>query len=219
MIDISQQEALFIAIGELLPHCVSAYAIGGTALMLRSMKNSTLDIDIVFDTNTDRALFITALKTLGARESDVTLVYGLKEHTPYMLELKGARFDLFVNKIITSIFSEPMKQRAQQTHEFGRNFIIKAADAHDVLIMKSVTSREKDEIDIVRISQSISINWKTIVDEAQEQVSLGNEKAILSLGERLETLNNRKALVVPQSVLDSLWKLLKKQVRARKKEK
>ncbi|MBS3083857.1 hypothetical protein J4423_03570 [Candidatus Pacearchaeota archaeon] len=216
MIDITQQEEMFIAIGNILPRKIEAYAIGGTALMLMSVKNSTLDVDLVFDKIEDRLEFYNALKRLGAKESDVTLVYGLKSNTPLMLEFNNCRFDMFMNKIVSSYLSDSMKERSMQIHEFGK-LIIKAADPNDVLIMKSVTSREKDIDDIISIVNKSQVNWDVIVNESEEQVRLGNETAILGLGEKLEKLGSRKIIAVPKDVLDKLWKLLSK--RAKKNDK
>lgn len=212
MIEIQQQEAMLIKIGNILEKRISVYAIGGTAMMLRSIKDSTLDIDFVFDRKSDRDEFIIALRKLGAKDSNVTLIYGLKSNTPIVLEFENCRFDLFMNKIITSMFSEKMKSRAEQIHEFGKNLIVKVADPHDLIIMKSVTSRTKDLDDISTIVNKNPIHWDIIVEEAKEQLSFGNERAVLSLGEKIEKLNNQKAITVPKAILDELWKLLKRQI-------
>ena len=218
MVEISEQEELFIKIGNLLEKKISVYAIGGTAMMLRSIKNYTLDIDFVFDKKSDRDEFILTLKKMGFKESDVTLVYGLRNNVPIMLKLENIRIDLFMNKIITSTFSEKMKERAKQIHEFGKNLIVKVADPNDVIIMKSATSRNKDIEDITLIFKKSQINWEIIINEAEEQVSLGNEGAVLYLGEKLEKLNNKKEIVFPKETQDKLWKLLKKQVDKKAKE-
>ena len=221
MIDIKEQEELFILLGNTLKKRIYTYAIGGTAMMLKSIKDATLDIDLVFDKKEEREDIIIALKEIGAKDFDTAIVYGEKENIPVMLAIKRGHIDLFMNKIITSIFSEKMKERAEQIHEFGKNLIIKVADPHDVIIMKSVTSRAKDIEDIVRIAKKINVDWNIIIQEAKNQVKLGNEKAILSLGEKLEKLNNAKAIIIPKDVLGKLWTLLKKQIdkKAKKKSK
>jgi hypothetical protein len=216
MIDIVQQERMLIAIGNKLSKKISIYAIGGTAMMFRGIKNSTVDVDFVFDKYSDREEFRNTLKKLDAKESDVTKVYGLKKNTPLMLEFEDCRFDLFMNKIITSTFSDAMKGRAKQTHEFG-NLIIKVADPNDILIMKSVTSRTKDLEDITYIVNKSKINWDVITEEAKEQVKLGNEIAIMELGAKLEKLENDKAIKVSKEISDKIWKLFNKQVREKAK--
>lgn len=217
MIDIQQQEEMLIAIGKILSKRLQVYAIGGTAMMLRGIKNSTLDIDFVFDKKSDREEFMNVLKKLGAKESDVTLVYGLKSNTPLMLELSDCRFDMFLNKVINSTFSDAMKERANQTHEFG-NLIIKVADPNDILIMKSVTSRAKDLEDIIAVVNKSKIDWEIIVEEARTQVKLGNDAAIMNLGEKLEKLANQKVITAPKTIVDKIWKLFKKQVKERGKK-
>ncbi|MEK6915435.1 MAG: DUF6036 family nucleotidyltransferase [Nanoarchaeota archaeon] len=218
MIDVQQQEDMLIAIGRTLPKKMSVYAIGGTAMMFMGIKNATLDIDLVFNKKSDREEFMNVLRKLGAKESDVTLVYGLKSNTPLMLEFNNCRFDMFMDKIITSTFSDGMKERTKQTHEFG-NLIIKIADPSDILIMKSVTSRDKDLEDIISIVNKSRINWNNIVEESKEQVRLGNETVILGLGEKLEKLINQKMIFVPKSITDKIWKLFTKQVKEKAKKK
>jgi hypothetical protein len=218
MIDVQQQEDMLIAIGRELTKKISIYAIGGTAMMFLGIKNSTLDVDFVFDKKRDREEFMNVLRKLGAKESDVTLVYGLKNNTPLMLEFKNCRFDLFMNKIITSTFSDAMKERAKQTHEFG-NLIIKIVDPNDILIMKSATSRDKDLDDIIVIVNKSKINWDTIVEESKEQVRLGNDTAIMGLGEKLEKLSNKKAISLPKAISDKIWASFNAQVESNSKKK
>lgn len=223
MIDITNQEALFNEIGRALPKRLIVYSIGGTAMMLQGLKGETLDIDLVFDKETDRKLFIETLEAMKFRKDERRVIeqYGLKKNTPEMLRLESDQFifDLFLNKIVSSVFSEGMKSRAKKTHEFGINFVIKAADPHDILIMKSVTGRAKDNDDIVSIINNNKIDWNVVIDEAKEQVRLGNETAIMGLGERLEKLSNQKIIIVPKEVNETIWKLFNKQVKEKSKNK
>jgi len=211
MINIQEQEAILLAIGNLLPKKLDVYAVGGTAMMLRGIKNSTLDIDIIFNNGKNRAGFIEVLKKLGAKEFDATITYGLRNNSPIMLEFRDCRFDLFTDKVISSNFSDKMKERAKQIHEFG-NLVIHVADIHDIIIMKSATSREKDIEDIISIIDKNKIDWDIILEGAKEQVGIGNNRAVLSLGEKLEKLKEKHNVDVPQKILDDLWKILKRQV-------
>ena len=82
--------------------------------------------------------------------------------------------------------------------------------------MKCVTSRTKDWEDITSIIMKNDINWDIIIDEAQQQVNLGNESAILLLGEKLEKLNNEKIIYIHKQILDKLWEMLKEQINKKK---
>lgn len=221
MININAQEALFNQIGMALSKKLVVYSIGGTAMMLRGLKGETLDIDLVFDKESERGQFIETLADLGFKKDERRVIetYGLKKNTPAILRLESGDFifDLFLNKIISSVFSDGMKKRATQTHEFGSNLVIKAADPSDILIMKSVTGRAKDNDDIISIINNNTLNWDLILEEAQEQVCLGNETAIMGLGEKLEKLINQKLISVPIPITDKLWKLFTTQVKEKAK--
>lgn len=212
MLNKEQQEKIFSSIGKELKKPMQVYAIGGTSMMLRGAKENTLDIDLVFLNSDDRKIFLEAVGNLGFKNENAIKVYGLKENVPLMVNVLEGRIDLFLEKIITSTFSDNMKKRANETHEFGTNLLIKPADLNDVLIMKSATSRAKDEDDIVSIINKSQINWDVILEEVQSQIKLGNQLAIIGLGEVLERIHNKKFAPVPKSVLDSLWVLLNKQI-------
>ena len=128
-----------------------------------------------------------------------------------MIKVGDARLDLFLEEIISFKFSDAMIKRSQQIHQFGKNLTIKIADIHDLIIMKCATNRLKDEEDITSIFKSKDVDWNILIEEAQNQIKLGKEMAILELGNTLEKLHNKKKVIVPSWVLDKLWALLKKQ--------
>jgi len=212
MIDITQQQELFIDIAKKLPRKIIVYAIGGTAMMFLGLKEATKDVDLVFTSEDDRKVFKESAKSLGFDEGDVKIVYGKKDNVPEMINILDSRLDLFLTKIITSTFSESMKERASEIHEFDKNLIIKIANPNDILVMKAVTSREKDREDILNIINNFNVNWDIIIKESENQIKLGNERAVLDLGTTLEKLKNQNKLPIPPQVLDSLWKMLKDQI-------
>ena len=212
MISIKDQQNLFIEIAKKLPREIVTYAIGGTAMMFLGFKESTKDIDLVFTTLEDRRIFKEAAKQLGYKEMDSTIVYGAKNNCPEMITLGDARLDLFSLDVIDFTFSENMQKRAQQTHEFGKNLILKIADMHDIIMMKSATRRIKDEDDIVRIAKGSEIDWEILIKESQEQVKLGKERAVWDLISLLEKLNKDHKMKITHEILDRLFKLLKQQV-------
>lgn len=212
MIDTEQQQNLLLDIAKELKEKISAFAIGGTAMMLLGLKRQTLDIDLVFLSRKEREKFIFAAKSLGYSEMDSKIVYGAKNNKPLMIKLSDARLDLFVNEIITSKFSEAMQKRAEKVRQFDDNLIIKIADVNDLVVMKCVTEREKDISDILELLKSREINWNVIIEEAKNQIMLGNERAVLDIGTTFEKLNNKYSAQIPQSVLENLWEILKNQI-------
>jgi hypothetical protein len=216
MISIKDQQNLFIEIARKLPREITAYAIGGTAMMFLGFKESTKDIDLVFTKLDDRKAFKESAKQLGYKEMDSTIVYGVKNNCPEMITLGDARLDLFSLDVIDFNFSESMQKRAQQTHQFGNNLFLKIADVHDIIMMKSATRRIKDEDDIVRIAQGSKIDWEILIKESQEQVKLGKEKAVWDLISLLENLNKKHKMKISRELIDKLYKLFNKQADKKK---
>lgn len=192
---------------------ITAYAVGGTAMMFLGFKDTTLDIDIIFENEKDRDILKEAVISLGYQEIDAIKVYGTRTNRPQMFRLDEERFDLFVVSVIDFIFSENMKKRAEQTHQFGDTLVLKIANPHDIILMKCATDRLKDKDDARKIINSTQIDWNILIEEAKKQMELGREKAAFSLGCFLEDLKNDMKVDVPQEILDKLFEIVEKQAK------
>lgn len=217
MITVDEQQKLFLNIARILNKKVTAYAVGGTAMMFLGIKDSTLDIDLVFENEKDKYTFKEAIKSLGYREIDAIKVYGARRNQPEMLKLNDERFDLFVVEVIDFVFSENMQRRAESIHQFGENLILKIADPHDIILMKCATDRLKDKDDARKIIDLGKIKWELLVEEAKKQIKLGKDKAAFELGCFLEDLKREMKVDIPQKVLDDLFEIVMKQVEEKKK--
>ncbi|MDP7506564.1 MAG: hypothetical protein QF362_03930 [Candidatus Woesearchaeota archaeon] len=210
MISIERQQKLLLNVSRRLKKPVTMYAIGGTAMMFLGFKEATLDIDLVFEKEEDRTVFKEAVKDIGYHELDSIEIYGAKRNQPLMLRLDDERFDLFLVNVIDFIFSKQMMKRAEKTHQFNNNLILKVADPHDIILMKCATDRMKDIDDARNIIKEITIDFKVIIEEARNQIELGRQSAAFELGEFLENLK-KTGVKIPQKVLDELFKIVKKQ--------
>jgi len=218
MISIEEHQKLLLNIARRLKEKITAYAIGGNALMFLGIKDSTLDIDLVFENEKDKNLFKEALKEIGYVEMDSCVVYGRKNNPPEMLTLLNERFDLFVEEVIDFIFSDTMRKRAVRTYQFGENLMLKIADPHDIILMKCATERVKDMDDVRKIMELTNIDWKVVIEEAKKQMILGKERAAFDLGFFLEKLKKIKK-DIPQKIIDELFEIVKKQAGEKRKEK
>jgi len=218
MISIEQQQKLLLSISRELKGQITAYAIGGTAMMFLGLKDATLDIDLVFDDVESKSLFKSAAEKLGYSEMDAFKVYGAKNDKPDMLTRGDERFDLFVVNVIDFIFSDAMKMRAADMHQFGDNLLLKIADPHDLILMKCATDRLKDLDDARKIIERMPIDWKIMIKEAKTQVSLGKDHALFDLGEFLEKLKKDMGQEIPDAVLDELWGLVQKQAKEKQRK-
>jgi len=213
MITIDQQQKILLNVARRLTKKITVYAIGGTAMMFLGFKDTTLDIDLVFESEKDRAIFKEAVKSLGYLEMDAINVYGAKRNTPEMFKLEDERFDLFVVEVVDFIFSDNMRKRAEQIHQFEDNLILKIANPHDIILMKCATDRIKDKDDARKIINSKKINWDIIIDETKKQIELGKDRAAFELGYFLENLKIKMNLNIPQEVLDKLFEIVEKQAK------
>lgn len=218
MITIDKQQKLFLNIAKTLNKKVTAYAIGGAAMMFLGIKDSTLDIDLVFENESARDIFKKALKSLGYSEIKGMKVYGAGSSQPEMLMLADERFDLFVIDVIDFVFSGNMRKRAESMHQFGENLIFKIADPHDIILMKCATDRLKDIDDARKIIGLGNIKWELLVEEAENQIQLGKVKAAFELGYFLEELKNKMKVKIPQKILDALFEIVRKQAEEKQKK-
>ncbi|NQU79731.1 hypothetical protein HQ545_08240 [Candidatus Woesearchaeota archaeon] len=219
MISIDEQQSLLLNISKGLKKKITVYAIGGTAMMFLGIKDTTLDIDLVFDNNEDKEAFKDAAKEIGYKELDGIEIYGARPNIPDMLKLKDERFDLFVDEVIDFVFSQEMKNRAEQTIEFEGNLTLNVANPQDIVLMKCATDRAKDKDDARKIIETSDINWDIVIEEAKNQIKLGKEKAYFELGCFLEELKEKLGVPVPQEVLDKLFTLVQEQAAKKTKGK
>ena len=173
--------------------------------------------DLVFTKKDDRKLFKEIAKSLGYKEMNPVIVYGVKNNCPEMINLGDSRLDLFLVEVIDFIFSENMQNRAEQIHQFGKNLILKIADKHDIILMKCATNRIRDEEDIVNIVKINDIDWKILIDEAKKQIELGKEGVFLEMGTLIEKLKYKYKFDIPKEIGDTFFELLKKQAELKKK--
>lgn len=101
-----------------------------------------------------------------------------------------------------------MKKRCEKTFEFGDKLILKVANYHDIILMKSATEREKDREDIRNIIGNMEINWDIIIEEARYQVNLDKWNSVFSLYDCLKDMKENMKVDIPQKVLNSLWDIL-----------
>lgn len=217
MIKIEEQEKILLAISKALKKKATAYAIGGTAMMFYGLKETTKDIDLVFESEEERDIFKEAAIAAGFESMDAITVYKNKKNRPEMVRTGDVRIDLFVNDIILFRFSSAMKQRAKKAYQFGDRLLLKAADMHDIILLKCATDRAKDIEDAFNIIKNMKVDWNIIIEGAENQVKLGKDIALLDLGDFFERINKKESNLVPARVLDRIYALLLKQIKAKKK--
>ena len=222
MINLEEQISLFKIIGTQLKSKVECIAIGGSAMMIYGVKNSTKDVDLVFLKKEDLEAVKKILFSSGFDErKNIRGIFREDEDAakPVMMEGTDTRFDLFLNEVIGFKIHEKTIERLKEIHEFG-NFIVKTASPEDILMMKGCTEREKDRDDAAELIKKFNINWEIIVDETSNQTKIGVVAFPLLLYDFLAELKNERKVNVPNETTKKLLAIAKKLFNElRKKEK
>ena len=219
MITSNDQRVLFIAIGKQLRKNIRCIAFGGTAMMYYGYKDETKDIDLLFENEPDRAEFIRVIETMGFSEGSPFKIYideKLRDpHRPLMYMREDARFDLFVKQIFHTVTSPNMKEDKFARHEFKgtHQLTVDALRKEFIVMLKSVTERDKDFEDILTIiKKDTQFNWQYLIDEVLWQHENGDTWVLMDTIKMLHEL--RKYVFVEQKYLKMLTgKLGKKQAK------
>lgn len=214
MINLEDQESLLKLISNYLKKDIICWAFGGTAMMFYGYKDSTKDIDLVFNSAEDREVFIEALKELDYSRRSLFNIYKEEKtkdkNAPLMYSRGDERFDLFVKKVFRTELSETIKTRFFARHDFTekRSLVIYVVSKEDIILLKSITEREKDFEDILKIcSTEKNINWDTITDEAISQYKKGDKFILVDLEQSM--LKLKKYIFIKKGYIEKLYKAQK----------
>jgi DNA-binding Lrp family transcriptional regulator len=148
-------EALLKEIDKKLKERIEVYIIGGVNLVLRGLKISTKDIDLIVEKKHYKAL------------KDVLISLGFS-FSNNIFEKEKYRIDVFVERVINGYYlSERMKKDREKIFEF-KNLVAYLLPLEYVFLFKSYSSREID-IEDCKIIAERGIDWKKVLQECLEQ--------------------------------------------------
>jgi len=174
---------IFKAIDSKATNKISAYMIGGGALMQFGLKGLTKDIDLVVKSKKEYDALYKILKSLMYKETALT--NGISRlSVSAALQKEDARIDMFLDKICGKMsFSSAMVSRSKIFFE-GKNFSVYTASIEDIFVFKTITDREGDKADCEAIIRQ-GPNWNTILAEIREQAKKGEQVWLTYINERL----------------------------------
>ena len=145
------------------------YMIGGGAMCLRNLKDTTFDIDLIVLSKKEFDLLYFALKSAGYDVVDQELFKEAVYKNAVVVFQKGpSRIDVFIKNIVGMLdFSKRMVARAE-VFEKKDNLKICLASNTDILLLKSLSDREKDLDDIESLLRE-NIDWQAIFKECDLQ--------------------------------------------------
>lgn len=208
MINTQDQEELFKLISNYLEHDLDCVAIGGTAMMFLGYKNTTKDIDLVFDDKKKLQVFISAIAKLGYVEMSLEGVYDERRRKqkgrPRVFTRGDERFDLFVSGVFG--FNLNIKEELFiHRHDFlgKKEFIVKVLPKELLVLLKSITGRDRDQEDIEAIIvKEKLIDWDLIISSAIEQRK-NNSWLLYDLESSMQLL--RKKTFIKQKYFQAIY--------------
>jgi len=201
---------LFENLGRALTRPIKVYILGGAALTLRDIKESTVDIDIIVEDLNSYKTLVKALQSLGFIRED-----RLRFRNP----ITDDSMDVDIGKFIRLPFYAELKKDAQLLGVFG-NLTVLLLSNESIILFKSLTEREKDIDDIAAIIRKEDISWDKLVQTAvsitKKELEKKGAKGIVLVYEVLVTLervNEKYHNLVSQNVLRKIEKIAKKYYR------
>lgn len=188
----------FDSIGEELNRDMDVYLIGGGNLILRGLKDSTKDIDVVLEGKENLDGFVKALQRAGyERNTELKSTYERLGARTVLEKAHHPRWDIFVEKVAGSLkLTEEMKDRIVKKETFGA-LTVQLVSLTDIFLFKSVTDREGDLEDAALIMEQGEVNWDNLIEEIKKQESVGERYFSFSVLSTLDILQERYDLVSP----------------------
>jgi predicted transcriptional regulator len=185
-------------LGDRLPRTIDAYLLGGGNLILRGLKDSTKDVDIVVEESDTFRILAEALQEQGYEErQDLEDAYQQLDPS-IVLEKEGfPRWDIFVETVAGQLRLTPeMKERCDERREFG-NLRIHFLSLTDIFLFKSITDREGDLEDAALIARQADIDWDEVMQELRTQEKLSVQYFSFAVLDTLDVLEERYGIDPP----------------------
>ncbi|KXA90679.1 hypothetical protein AKJ36_00315 [candidate division MSBL1 archaeon SCGC-AAA259I07] len=157
-------------IGDNLKNKVDAYLLGGVNLILRGLKDTTKDIDVVLENQKGFRDLVQALNGDNYEEKhEIEQSYKRLEPSAILEKQGSPRWDIFVEVVANCLhLSEEMKSRSEK-HTEKNNLRLYLLSPTDIFLFKSVTDREGDLEDAALLARQEEIDWDILLDEIKRQ--------------------------------------------------
>ncbi|MFC7229184.1 hypothetical protein N0B31_17420 [Salinirubellus salinus] len=185
-------------IAEHLQTDVDAYLIGGGAMSLRNLKDTTKDIDLVVANETAFTRLMGTLQELGYEEvTDLGQEYDELGARHCVRNAEGCQLDLFHRQIADKLFfSDGMRERSDSFLS-TRHLSVGLVSLDDIFLFKSVAERPDDIGDMATLVQT-GLDFEAIEAEIATQVELlGGERFVTIVAESLQRLDEQEGIQTP----------------------
>lgn len=186
------------AIGESLPEPVDTYLLGGGNLLLRGLKDSTKDVDLVVEGRDEFTVLVDVLGEHGFTErTDVERAYEELDPSVILTREGSPSWDVFAGAVAGKLrLTDSMRDRVDETRRFG-DLALHLLSLTDIFLFKSVTEREGDLEDAALIARSGAVDWDALFDEVQRQEARTGRYFSFDLLDTLDVIAEREGIQAP----------------------
>ena len=185
-------------LGDHLERTVDVYLLGGGNLILRGLKDSTKDVDLVVEDGQTFFAIAESLQDLGYEErGDLEAAYNQLDPS-IVLEKEGfPRWDIFVETVAGQLqLTEAMIGRCDQSFHYS-NLHVHLLSLTDIFVFKSITEREGDLEDVALIAQQADLDWEGIFEEIKTQEDRTGRFFSFAVLDTIDVLEERYDIVAP----------------------
>lgn len=180
-----------------LDNLTDIYVIGGGAMMYSNTKAQTKDIDLVVRGEDAYRSVRKALLDMKFASIRPGAEYARMNLSDMFEREDGMRIDLFDTRVCGKLeLSEGMVSRSTMRHTSGP-VRLHSCCAGDILIFKSITSRDGDVDDCMSLVESGDVDWASVLNEIRHQISDGEEVWITWIADRLVLLHKQFDIRIP----------------------
>ena len=185
-------------IAERLQTAVTAYLIGGGAMSLRDLKDTTKDIDLVISNEEAYSRLLGTLHELDYEEvTDLGDEYDKLGARHCVRNEDGCQLDLFHRQIAGKlILSDGMQARSEEF--LSTQYLdVEIVSLEDIFLFKCVAERPDDIGDMATLIQT-GLDFDTIEREIAAQADLiGGERFATVISGSLEELDEQEGIQTP----------------------
>ncbi len=185
-------------LGNALEKETDIYLLGGGNLILRGLKDTTKDIDIVLDDEESYQRLVKSLINLGYGEKkNLDEAYENLEASIILDKDHSPRWDVFLKIVADSLHLTPgMKTRSDKKKKYG-NLRVHLLNLTDIFLFKAITEREGDLEDCALIVRQENIDWKTLMKEIKEQEKRTEKYFSFAVLDTFDLLMDRYDIKIP----------------------
>ena len=186
------------ALGEQLEAPLDVYLLGGGNLILRGLKDSTKDVDLVVEDGQTFGAVAETLQDQGYEErGDLEAAYAHLDSS-IVLEKEGfPRWDIFVTTVAGQLqLTEAMIERCDQSFEYG-NLHVHLLSPTDMFRFKSITERAGDLEDVAVIGKQADLDWDEVFEEIKTQAARTGQLVSFAVLDTLDILEERHDIIAP----------------------